>query len=91
MPLSTKQNLMSSNIYFNSISCNKFNYLAQHPVLLLLPQAQPQPDHLLLVHMAGFLIAQINTTCSFTTTYQINLQLKIEVPVFKQAKSTIHM
>jgi hypothetical protein len=42
--------------------------------------------------MAGFLIAQINMTiCSFTTTHQINLQLKIEVPVFKDAKSTIHM
>jgi hypothetical protein len=42
--------------------------------------------------MAGFLIAQINiTTCSFTTTHQINLQLKIEVPVLKQAKCTSHM
>jgi len=46
MPLSTKQNLMSSNnIYFNWISYNKLNYLAQRPVLLLLPLAQPQPDH----------------------------------------------
>jgi len=41
--------------------------------------------------MAGFLIAQVNiTTCSLTT-HQINLQLKIEVHVFKQAKCTIHM
>jgi hypothetical protein len=72
------------NIYYNQIisrgRLSNMSYLAQHPILLLLRQEQPQPAQLQLGHMADFL----NTKPNFHSYQHSNYRHSIFTAVEKK-------